>query len=124
MLVTEKSKQLFGCITETRPLKTIPELVPLIYRKSNKNGQFRIGMIKLLVVSQLKSFKVIFSKRGSEKGLPIHKGSFFSDYLEAAIAVVVSACTSPVHRYSVDIFSYCIPSGILVSGEIRILLII
>ena len=41
---------------------------------------------------------------------------FFSDYLEVATAVVVSVCTwktSPVHHYSVDIFSYSGPCGIL-----------
>ena len=58
MLVTKMSTQLFGCITEARPLKTIPELVPLIYRNSNKNGQFRIGMTKLLALFNFGGFTI------------------------------------------------------------------
>ena len=40
------------------------------------------------------------------------EGSVFPDYLEVATAVVVSVFL-PMHRYSVDIFSYSSPSGIL-----------
>ena len=40
---------------------------------------------------------------------------FFPDYLEVAIAVV-GTVWSFVHRYSVDIFSYSGPSGILGAG--------
>ena len=42
----------------------------------------------------------------------ISEGSVFPDYLEVATAVVVSVFL-PVHRYSVNIFSYSSPSGIL-----------
>ena len=48
------------------------------------------------------------------------EGSVFPDYLEVAIAVVVLHGVGkllPVHRYSVDIFSYAGPSGILGSDR-------